>query len=68
MDFVLLNNDSNVFHKKGIIIVIYVNNLLIVSRNHSKINNIKIVFNKRFHMMNLKLINYYLSIIIIRNR
>ena len=51
-----------------IIIVIYVNDLFIVKFN--KINNqiIKIVFNKRFQIIDLNFFVYYLDINIQRNR
>ena len=56
------------FCNDTIIIVIYVNDLLIAKFN--KIDNqiIKIVFNKRFQIINLNFFVYYLDINIQRNR
>ena len=57
--FKFFNIDQNIFCNDTIIIVIYVNNLLIVKFN--KIDNrvIKIVFNKRFQMIDLNFLVYY---------
>ena len=66
--FKFLNVDQNVFCNDIIIIVIYVNDLLIAKFN--KIDNrvIKIVFNKRFQIIDLNFLVYYLDMNIQRNR
>ena len=66
--FKFLNVDQNVFCNDTIIIVIYVNDLFIAKFN--KIDNrvIKIVFNKRFQIIDLNFLVYYLDMNIQRNR
>jgi hypothetical protein len=48
LGFLLLNIDYSVFYKKGVIIAIYVNNLLITKRNYKEINLLKEALSKRF--------------------
>ena len=54
--------------KKEIIITFYIDNVLIINRNKVVIKRIKNVLNVKFHMLNLSLCVFYLSIIIKRNR
>jgi hypothetical protein len=48
MGFKLLNTNTSIFYKKGVIIIIYVNNLLITNYKYTKINIIKVSLNKYF--------------------
>ena len=66
--FKFLNVDQNVFCNDIIIIVIYVNDLFIAKFNKVDNRIIKIVFNKRFQMIDLNFFVYYLDISIQRNR
>ena len=54
--------------KKDIIVVLYINNLLIIDRNKIIIQIIKVAFNVKFYISNLRLYAYYLNIIIKRDR
>ena len=54
--------------KKKTIMTLYVDNVLIINRNKVNIKRIKNVLNVKFHMLNLKLCAFYLSIIVKRNR
>ena len=54
--------------KKKIIITFYVNNVLIINRNKVVIKRIKDVLNVKFHILNLKLYAFYLSIIVKKDR
>ena len=53
--------------KKNIIIALYINDLLIINYNKIIIQTIKIAFNVKFCISNLRLYVYYLDIIIKRN-
>jgi hypothetical protein len=48
LGFLLLNIDYSVFYKKGVIIAIYINDLLIIKRNCKEINLFKEALNKWF--------------------
>ena len=54
--------------KKKIIITFYVDNILIINRNKVVIKRIKDVLNVKFHILNLRLCVFYLSIIVKRDR
>ena len=54
--------------KKKIIITFYVDNVLIINRNKIVIKRIKNALNVKFHILNLKLYVFYLSMIIKKNR
>ena len=53
--------------KKRIIMTLYVDNVLIINRNKVVIKRIKDALNVKFHILNLKLYAFYLSIIIKKN-
>lgn len=61
MGFEPLDTDSSVFHKKGVIIAIYVDDLLIAGRDRAEINKIKNSLNQRFQMSDLGAVNHYLG-------
>ena len=63
-----LNADQNVFCDKKIIITIYVNDLFIIDFNKKVNINIKIALNKRFQIINLEFIAYYLGIRLDKNK
>ena len=54
--------------KKRIIITLYVNNVLIINYNKIVIKRIKNVLNVKFHILDLRLCAFYLSIIVKRDR
>ena len=68
LNFLFFNADQNVFCDEKFILIIYVNDLFIIDFNKQIIKNVKIVFNKRFHMTNLDFITHYLSMHFERNR
>ena len=47
---------------------LYVDNVLIINRNKVVIKRIKDALNVKFHILNLRLCVFYLSIIVKRNR
>ena len=53
--------------KKEIIITFYIDDVLIINHNKIVIKRIKNVLNVKFHILNLKLYVFYLSIIIKRD-
>ena len=63
-----LNTNSFVFYYNGVIITIYVNNLLIISASKPDINKIKDSLKQRFKMSNLGACHFYLRIEVIRDR
>ena len=63
-----LNTDSSVFCRDGVIIAIYINNLLIISAFKLNINKIKNSLKQRFKMFNLGAYYFYLRIEVIRDR
>ena len=67
--FKLINSDNSVFVSKNkkIYIVVYVNDLLIIDENMNYINEMKNKLNNRFKMHDLRSIQHYLSIEIVRD-
>ena len=53
--------------KKKIIMTFYVDDILIINRNKIVIKRIKDVLNVKFHISNLKLCVFYLSMIVKRD-
>lgn len=68
MDFKPLDADASVFHKKGVIIAIYVDDLLITGRNRKEIDAIKQALSTRFQMSDLGPVNFYLGMTVTRDR
>ena len=66
----MIESNNNIFinFKKEIIITFYIDNVLIINHNKVVIKRIKNVLNDKFHILNLKLYAFYLSIIIKKNR
>jgi hypothetical protein len=64
LSFLLLNTDYSVFYKKGVIIAIYINNLLIIKRNYKEINLLKEALSKQFQISDLSIVSYYLKMTI----
>ena len=56
------------FCNEKTIIIIYVNNLLITDFNKQINKKIKVVFNKRFHIINFDFITHYLNMRFERNK
>ena len=69
LNFELINSDNSVFVSKDkkIYIVMYVNDLLIVDENMNYINEIKSKLSGRFKMHDLRSVQHYLSIEIVRD-
>ena len=60
--FIILN--INMFFKKDIIIILYINNFFIVRKNKDIIYIIKKEFNKHFKIINFAFYLYYFEILI----
>ena len=69
LSFEFINSDNSVFVSKDkkTYIVVYVNDFLIVNENMNYINEIKNKLSDRFKMHDLRSIQYYLSIEIVRD-
>lgn len=65
-NFVRCKSDSNVYFLKKIdsllIIVLYVDDLLITGSSASVITNIKIALHKRFSMIDMGLLNFFIGL------
>ncbi len=61
-----INADLSVFAKKGIILAIYVDDLLLVGASRSDIQIIKDSLKKHFHMIDLGSLFYYLGMTVTR--
>jgi len=68
MGFQPLEANVSVFHKKGIIIAIYVDDLLITGQDHKEIDDIKGALSKRFQISDLGPVSFYLGMTITRDR
>jgi hypothetical protein len=68
LGFKPLDANASVFHKKGVIITIYVNNLLITGKDHKEIDALKKALNHRFKISDLSLVNFYLGITVTRDQ
>ena len=68
-DFVPVNADLSVFVKEGVILAIYVDDLIITGpSSSSEIQRVKKLLSDEFSMFNLGPINYYLGMTITRDR
>ena len=70
IDLIFIDVDFNVFIDLNIniIIALYVNDVFIINSFRFEIQRIKNVFNIKFKMSDLDFYNYYLKIIITRDR
>ena len=68
LGFQPLDADASVFHKKGVIIAIYVDDLLIAGRDRHEIDVLKKALNQRFQMSDLGPVNFYLGMTVTRDR
>jgi transposase InsO family protein len=68
LDFQPLDADASVFHKKGVIIAVYVDDLLITGRDRKEIDTLKKALSKRFQMSDLGAVNFYLGMTVTRDR
>jgi hypothetical protein len=68
LGFKPLDADASVFHKKGVIIAIYVDDLLITRKDRKEIDALKQALNHRFKMSDLGLVNFYLDMTVTRDR
>ena len=68
LGFEPLDADASVFHKKGVIIAIYVDDLLITGRDRTEIDALKDALKKRFQMSDLGPVNFYLGMTVTRDR
>ena len=67
-NFVPVNADLSVFVKEGVIVAIYVDDLIITGPSSSEIQHVKKMLSDEFSMVNLGPINYYLGMTITRDR
>jgi hypothetical protein len=68
LGFKPLDADASVFYKKGVIIAIYVDDLLITGKDHKEIDALKKALNYRFKISDLGLVNFYLGMTVTRDR
>ena len=68
LDFKPLDANASVFHKKGVIIAIYVDDLLITRKDRKEIDALKKALNNRFKMSDLGLVNFYLGMTVTQDR
>ena len=68
LSFVFFYIDFNVFFNNKFIIIIYVNNIFLTEFNLKHIVAVKQLFNKRFKMIDLNSLRFYININIERNR
>jgi len=68
LGFSPLDTDHSVFHKKGVIMAIYVDDLLITGRDRKEIDLLKEALSRRFQMSDLGAVSYYLGMTITRDR
>jgi transposase InsO family protein len=68
LDFSPLDADASVFHKKGVIMAIYVDDLLITGRDRTEIGALKAGLNNRFQMSDLGPVHFYLGMTVTRDR
>ena len=61
LKFEILYSNLNIFIRKQIIIIIYINNLFILNFEIKKIKNIKKNLNNKFSIINFDFIKYYLN-------
>ena len=61
------NNSVFINAKEDIIVALYINNILITSRNKIAIQRVKDRLNTKFHISDLGPYTYYLNMIIKRN-
>jgi hypothetical protein len=57
-----LDANTSVFYKKGVIIAIYVDDLLITRKDRKEIDALKKALNHGFKISDLGLVNFYLGI------
>ena len=67
-EFVFLNVDFSVFFNEKLIIVIYVDDIFLIKFNSAHIVVVKRTLNKRFKMINLNSLRFYLNMSIERDR
>ena len=67
-EFIFFNVDLSVFFNKKFIIVIYINDIFLIKFNSTHIVVVKRTFNKRFKMINLNSLRFYLNMSIERKR
>ena len=67
-EFVPVNADLSVFVKEGVIVAIYVDDLIITGSSSSEIQRVKKLLSDEFSMVDLGPINYYLGMTITRDR
>jgi hypothetical protein len=68
LGFKPLDANASVFHKKGVIIAIYVDGLLITRKDRKEIDALKKALNHRFKISNLGLVNFYLGMTITQDQ
>lgn len=66
--FESLDADASVFHKKGVIIAIYVDDLLITGKDRTEIDALNKALHSRFQMTDLGPVGFYLGMTVTRDR
>ncbi len=68
LKYTQIHTDNNVFKKKILIIVVYINNILLCKLNKNKILGLKIKLSDHFEMINCRTCKHYLEMLITQNR
>ncbi len=63
-----IHTDNSVFKKKTLIIAVYVDNILLCKFNKNKILNLKIKLSNYFKIINCRICEHYLKMLITQNR
>jgi len=66
--YIQIYTDNNVFKKKTLIIVVYIDNILLCKLNKNKILNLKIKLSNHFKIIDCKVCKHYLKMLITQNR
>lgn len=68
LGFKPLDSDTSVFCRDGLIMAIYVDDMLIVGKDEQEIQEVKDALSQRFHMTDLKACHFYLGMEVTRDR
>ncbi len=68
LEYTQIHVDNNVFRKRILIVVIYVNNIFICRSDKNKILDLKIKLSNYFEMTNCEMYKHYLKMLITQNR
>ncbi len=68
LKYTWIYTDNNVFRKKILIVVVYVDNIFLCELNKNEILDLKIKLSNYFKMTDCKVCKHYLKMLIIQNR